>query len=271
MSPSSHACSAAARRRARNDRLPWRSGADGWTSGRSWTTPSSGAPRPVAALAGASWSASKTVRCCAWSACCRPATGACSGRLEEARHQDGCVTSREHQRRCQSLLTLGRPETVPGTLSDEATCAPSNQDGVPGTGFDVATCVEGPWHWPIRSDSSRDAPVLSTRSPRLPPPTTAKLQAEPGQQWHARCAGRSVEGRWSAHVGRCRGSSSLPAVSVAVAAPVTVRCGAHLAGTDFSTHTVRISRMASAALAIHSRETHSLTEWKFCPPPTRWA
>ncbi len=31
---------------------------------------------------------------------------------------------------------------------------------------------------------------------------------------------------------------------------------------DFSTQTLRISRVASTAAAIHSRETHSRTEWK---------
>ncbi len=46
-------------------------------------------------------------------------------------------------RRQAHPFTLGTPETVPGTLSNEAISVPSNQDGVPGTDFDVAKCVDG--------------------------------------------------------------------------------------------------------------------------------
>ena len=36
----------------------------------------------------------------------------------------------------------GTSETVPGILSDEATCVRSNRDGMPGTGFAVAACID---------------------------------------------------------------------------------------------------------------------------------
>jgi len=36
--------------------------------------------------------------------------------------------------------------------------------------------------------------------------------------------------------------------------------------SDFSTHTFKISSVATTAAPIHSSDTHSRTEWKFWPP-----